>query len=122
MDELTRRSALRQTAGAGLFVALTPAATAGAEPAADDTKARDKATELPEGERDRVMAVGMTEAEAECWEFAAKTAGKFFSLPELHPMDKQEIATAIHVIQNKLLSRPTYRRYVELAKAAARPK
>ena len=26
-------------------------------------------------------------------------------------MDKQEIATAIHVIQNKLLSRPTYRKY-----------
>jgi hypothetical protein len=31
-------------------------------------------------------------------------------------MDRQEIAAAIHVIQYKLLSRPTYRRYLELAK------
>jgi hypothetical protein len=31
-------------------------------------------------------------------------------------MDRQEIAAAIHVIQYKLLARPTYRRYLELAK------
>jgi hypothetical protein len=58
----------------------------------------------------------MTEAEADCWELAAKLAGAFFALPKLHPMDNQEVATAIHVIQNKLLSRPTYRKYLELAK------
>jgi hypothetical protein len=33
-------------------------------------------------------------------------------------MDKQEVATAIHVVQNKLLSRPTYRRYLESFKKA----
>ncbi len=60
----------------------------------------------------------MTEREADCWELAAKTAGAFFDLPELHPMDKQEIASAIHIVQNKLLSRPTYRAYLEKAKAA----
>jgi hypothetical protein len=71
------------------------------------------------GDRESVLAAGMTEAEADCWELVAKTAGKYFELPELHPMDRQEIASAIHLVQNKLLSRPTYRRYLELAKAAA---
>lgn len=66
-------------------------------------------------DRERVLAVGMTEEEADCWELAAKTAGAFFALPKMHPMDDQEVAQAIHVIQNKLLSRPTYRRYLELA-------
>ena len=59
----------------------------------------------------------MTEAEADCWEAIAKAAGKFFDLPKLHPMDDQEIAQAIHIVQNKLLGRPTYRRYLEMAKA-----
>ncbi len=74
--------------------------------------------EIPNSDRGRVVAAGMTDAEADCWELAAKTAGKYFELPELHPTDRQEIATAIHIIQNKLLSRPTYRRYLELARAA----
>ena len=65
-----------------------------------------------------VVAAGMTKAEADCWKKAAEVAGAFFGLPELHPMDKQEVATAVHVIQNKLLGRPTYRKYLELAKAA----
>jgi hypothetical protein len=67
-------------------------------------------------DRSFVLGSGMTEAEADCWELAARTAGKYFALPELHPMDRQEIAAAIHVIQYKLLARPTYRRYLELAK------
>jgi len=65
-----------------------------------------------------VIASGLTEGEADCWELAARTAGAFFALPELHPMDKQEVANAIHVIQNKLLSRPTYRTYLETARKA----
>lgn len=69
-------------------------------------------------DRDFVIAAGMTEKEADCWELAAQTAGAFFDLPEMHPMDKGEIATAIHIIQNKLLSRPTYRKYLETAKAS----
>jgi hypothetical protein len=43
--------------------------------------------------------------------------GKFFALPKLHPMDDHEVAHATHAIQHKLLSRPAYRRYLELAKA-----
>jgi hypothetical protein len=73
-----------------------------------------------EADRKRVIACGMTEAEADCWEAIAKAAGKFFELPKLHPMDDHEVAHAIHVIQNKLLGRPTYRKYLEMAKAEAK--
>ena len=105
MAKLTRRGALRRTAGASLITTLASAAAA--QPA-------DKGPpDVPKEERSKVLSVGMTELEADCWELAANLAGKFFALPQLHPMDKQEVATAIHVIQNKLLSRPTYRRYLD---------
>jgi hypothetical protein len=106
MDELTRRGALQLGAGLGLAAAVGPA------PAAEDADKKPKSTD-----RDRVLACGLTADEADCWQLAADLAGKFFELPKLHPMDAQEVATAIHVIQHKLLSRPTYRRYLELAKA-----
>ena len=63
-------------------------------------------------DRKAIMAAGLNEKEADCWEATAKAAGAFFELEELHPMDRQEVATAIHVIQNKLLGRPTYRAYI----------
>lgn len=105
MEERTRREALYLAGGLGLVAA------AGAAPAADD-RAKDVGAE----ERERVRKVGMTEEEADCWVLAANLAGRFFALPKMHPMDAQEVATAIHVIQNKLLSRPTYRRYLEAAR------
>lgn len=71
-------------------------------------------------DRDFVIAAGMTEKEADCWELIAKAAGAFFELPEMHPMDKSEVASAIHIVQNKLLSRPTYRKYLENAKASVK--
>jgi hypothetical protein len=110
MDELTRRAALQRTAGANLLASLVPAAAV--EAVGDDP------VDVPKEERGRVLSVGMTEGEADCWELAANLAGKFCALPQLHPLDKQEVATAIHVVQNKLLSRPTYRRYLESFKAA----
>jgi len=73
-----------------------------------------------QADRKRVIACGMTEAEADCWEAIAKAAGKFFDLPKLHPMDDHEVAQAIHVVQNKLLGRPTYRKYLEIARAEAK--
>ena len=69
-------------------------------------------------DREFVIKAGMTEKEADCWEKVAQAAGAFFALPELHSMDDHEVASAIHVIQHKLLARPTYRKYLELAKAA----
>jgi hypothetical protein len=106
MDDLTRRGALALAAatGAAVFAAH----------GADDDKDAPKPAKT---DRDFVIGAGMTEAEADCWDLAAKTAGAFFALPKMHPMDDHEIAHAIHIIQNKLLSRPTYRKYLELAKA-----
>ena len=60
-----------------------------------------------------MKAIGFTEAETECWLLISKAAGKFFELPKLHAMDDQEVASAVHIVQNKLLSRPTYRMYKE---------
>src|SRR5262245_9046189 len=112
MDEVTRRGLLAGAAlvgGGVLLGALAPTANAQEE-------------EQPEPDMDKdrgfVMDAGMTAEEADAWRLAGELAGAFFALPELHPMDKQEVATAIHVVQNKLLSRPTYRKYLESAKKA----
>jgi hypothetical protein len=105
MNELTRRNVMKLAAAAGATAAI-PVSLAIAQEAPPENV-----------DRGFVLAAGMTEAEADCWELAAKAAGAFFALPELHPMDAQEVATAIHIIQNKLLSRPTYRKYLELARA-----
>jgi len=101
MNEMTRRAALQYSAALGVPMPQPPAA----EPA-----------KKPQSDRDCVIGAGMTPEEADCWAAVADAAGKFFALPKQHPMDQQEVASAIHVIQNKLLSRPTYRRYLELAK------
>jgi hypothetical protein len=108
MDELNRRGALQRTAGLGLIAALALEGQAGA--AADG---REEERKL---DRACVLASGMTEAEAECWELAGELAGKLLHLPELHPMDRQEMSQVIHVIQYRLLSRPTYRKYKEAHK------
>lgn len=104
MSDLTRRAALAlaATGGTTLFVA------------ADEKEA---ATD-----RQRVIEAGLTAAEADCWAATAAAAGKFFALPQLHVMDDHEVAHAIHVIQHKLLARPAYRKYLELAKAAEKKK
>lgn len=112
MDDLTRRHALKLASAAGLALGALPAAPAASESAQDPSPGNAPRRT----DRDFVIAAGMTEGEADCWAAAAECAGAFFALPELHPMDRQEIAQAIHVIQNKLLSRPTYRRYLQNAK------
>lgn len=100
MPEVTRRSAIT----AALFTGV--AGTAQNDAAAqNDTFTKDQ---------EFVTAAGLTGEEGDCWRKLAEAAGAFFKLPELHAMDKQEVASAVHLIQNKLLSRPTYRRYLEL--------
>ena len=103
MPDFTRRSAIT---AALLTVAATSDAN-DANAASDESLTKDQ---------EFVVAAGMTRDEAECWKKLAEAAGAFFKLPELHPMDKQEVASAIHIVQNKLLGRPTYRKYLELAK------
>lgn len=117
MNDPNRRDALRTSAGAGLYAFAAPAADPKGDVRAQPVP---KAPKKP-GERDRkaVIAAGMTEAEADCWAMAAELGGKLFDLPELHPLDKQEIANEIHVIQHRLLSRPTYRKYLEMHKEQA---
>jgi hypothetical protein len=111
MAGINRRAAFGFGAGAAALALST--ARLGAQPrplAPDDDAAAWSA------ERARVMELGFTEDEAKCWELIARAAAKFFELPVLSELDSHEIAEATHVFQNKLLSRPTYRRYVELAR------
>ena len=110
MKPFSRRSALAGT--------LATVAGAAASQALGQEEMQDQADDEMTADQRFVMEAGMDEAEAECWQKIAAAAGAFFALPELHPMDRQEVATAIHVVQNKLLGRPTYRKYLELAKAA----
>lgn len=104
MPEINRRAAMTTA-----FVAGASIAVSGQEADAQDELTKDQ---------EFVIAAGMTEAEADCWKKTAEAAGAFFNLPELHSMDSHEVASAIHIIQNKLLGRPTYRKYLENAKAA----
>ena len=105
MTRLTRRTAI---SSALLCTAAAPE-SAPADEADEPALTRDQ---------EFVIAAGMTEDEADCWKKIAEAAGAFFKLPELHAMDSQEVASAIHIVQNKLLARPTYRKYLELAKQA----
>ena len=68
-------------------------------------------------DRKHLLAAGFTDAEADCWEAVGDAAGKFLSLPLLHKGDQEEIAQGIHFLQWKLMSRPTYRRYLQAARA-----
>jgi hypothetical protein len=113
MDDVTRRAALKLAATAGVVLA---AGQVGSATAVDD-KDKDKDKSKPDPtDRQRVIEAGLTEDEADVWELTAQLAGKFFKLPKLHVMDDHEITHAIHVLQYRLLSRPTYRRYLELSK------
>jgi hypothetical protein len=107
MDDLTRRDALGRSAQMGMLGLLASGGVAGAAAPADDEAA------VRAVDRECVIASGMTETEADCWEQAGILAGKLLALPELHPMERQEISSAIHIIQYRLLSRPTYRKYRE---------
>ena len=103
MSQLDRRTAIAAALATGASTALVRATE----------QQQDELTQ----DQELVMEAGMTREEADCWKKIAEATAAFFALPELHPADKQEVATAVHVIQNKLLARPTYRKYLELAKA-----
>ncbi|MEM7477304.1 MAG: hypothetical protein AAF483_20155 [Planctomycetota bacterium] len=121
--ELETKSALPRRslvlgAGAILSTASLLGTASGQENTDSDEKANDSDAESSASkDRKAIMAAGLNEAEADCWAKIAEAAGAFFELPELHPLDKSEVATAVHVIQNKLLGRPTYRTYIASHKA-----
>ncbi|HBE69031.1 MAG TPA: hypothetical protein DDW52_12855 [Planctomycetaceae bacterium] len=105
MSETNRRSAIATVLFAGAAISTS-------------NKTANAQEEALTKDQEFVTSAGLTKEEADCWKKTAEAAGAFFKLPELHQMDKQEVASAIHIIQNKLLGRPTYRKYLELAKAA----
>jgi hypothetical protein len=110
MDDLTRRDVLKSIAAASAVPELL---------VQENRPVNYRMTEEEKKlDRQRVIACGLTEAEADCWVALADAIGQFFMLPKLHPSDAAEVAQATHVIQEKLLSRPVYRKYLELAKAA----
>ena len=75
--------------------------------------------EQESAQRRAVKAAGFTDEEADCWELCGQLAGAYFRLEQVfassaqHENDQHEISHAIHEIQNRLLARPTYRRYLE---------
>ncbi len=107
--EITRREAVGVAA-----LAVGAAAIVGMNPGSAQADERSNSESADKAERQRVIAIGLTEAEADCWILTSKSAARFFDLPKLHPMDDQEVAQAIHVVQQKLLSRPAYRQYKDL--------
>jgi hypothetical protein len=118
--------ALSGAAVAGSTSSLV-AATAFAPPSAPQEPAPEPAavpgeqtTDTPD--RQAIMAAGLTAEEAECWRLTAAAAGAFFALKDQHPSEKAEVTAAIHIVQNILLSRPTYRKYIETHKAMEKEK
>jgi hypothetical protein len=63
---------------------------------------------MPNGQ-DPLLDFGLTEEELELWYDLAKVAGRFLDLPVQHPMQRQETATEIHALQNRLMARPGIR-------------
>ena len=110
MSESSRRDILATAIGATL-IAGAPRAFA-----------QEESDEVAEQMR-AVRAAGFTSEETECWNLCADLAGKYASLERIHATDAQhqadwhEVAHAIHVVQTRLLARPTYRKYVEAIKS-----
>lgn len=59
--------------------------------------------------REALLRFGMTEAEVDLWYDLARFAGGMLALPEQHQMERAEVCTEIHVLQNRLLARPGMR-------------
>lgn len=57
----------------------------------------------------RLKAAGLTLEEIDAFNHLARSANRILALPELHPMERQEVCHEIHVVQNRLLARPGLR-------------
>jgi hypothetical protein len=105
MDDLTRRVALGAT---GLAAAVALAGLTPTPARADDKLTAEENEKL---DRQRVIACGFTEAEADAWVAVSRAAARLLELPKLHVMDDHELSHAIHILQYRLMSRPAYRKY-----------
>jgi hypothetical protein len=59
--------------------------------------------------RRNLVELGMTEAELDAWNALASVAGAMLQLPELYPLQAEEIAHDFHKLQSRLLARPVFR-------------
>ena len=56
-----------------------------------------------------LLNAGMTDDEVKAFMLTVDCANAILALPVLHPMDREENCHAIHVVQEKLMSRPAMR-------------
>lgn len=68
-----------------------------------------KLEELIAQGRRNLVELGMSEAELDVWHALAPVAGAMLELPELYPMQREEIAHDFHKLQSRLLARPVFR-------------
>ena len=61
---------------------------------------------------ERIRAIGFTDRL-----LTVRATAAFFALGELPPSDNAEVAEAVHIIRNKLMSRPAHRKYLRPADA-----
>ncbi|WP_129840043.1 hypothetical protein [Streptomyces sp. RFCAC02] len=137
MTPMSRRAAVRGAAtfaGASALAAHAAPARASAEedsgraggddgPGAGAVDGRGATgwTEAELRDRRRVLALGFTAAEADCWLLVARAGAAFFALPEVHPSETPDVVDAVHVVQRILMQRPAYRRYREMGEAEEPP-
>jgi hypothetical protein len=60
-------------------------------------------------QRENLVELGMTQAELDVWYALGSVAGTMLYLPELYPMQQEEIAHDFHKLQSRLLARPVFR-------------
>ena len=59
--------------------------------------------------RERLVNLGLTDAEIDLWYDLGALAGRFLELPTLHPNERGETVVEFHKLQNRLLARPGLR-------------
>lgn len=116
MNDITRRDALKLTAISCVLPAAADATQASKPDQPADQHSPGKPAAADNADRQRIIAAGLTKDEADCRELTGQLAGTLLNLPQLHVMDDHKISHAIHVIQYRILARPTYRKYLEIAK------
>lgn len=109
-SNISRRQAMLMSVAAAAAALASGAATA--DQCGDDRVGKGADAQTWAEERRKVIGLGFTADEADCWVLVGRAAQKFFELPKLHETADKEVAEAIHVIQYRLMSRPTYRRYL----------
>lgn len=108
-EECSRRDVMKTATTAGLASAAV-ALLATEEVAANAQFPNDELAR----ERAIIQRCGLTAQEANSWVLIARLASDMLKIPGFTQEDHQQITQAIQLLQNKLLSQPTKRRYSQL--------